>query len=277
MTLNRKRFLENTASAAAGAVLGAFGHSLLAKSPAAELPRRAPTQAPAVNTTLPPEARPAAATHASGTESFSQAGEDLSVNYILQQLGVSKLTYLDVGANDPIAMSNTYFFYRKGHRGVLVEPNVDLCQKLREVRPRDETLAAGIGVTAAKEADYYLLTYSGLNTFSKEQADRLAQTTKGRVTIKQVIKVPLLDINDVMEEHFQGAPSFLSIDTEGLDLAILKSIDYKRFRPKVICAETLFINSTKVIAEIPEFMASHDYVARGGSMVNTVFVDAKIL
>ena len=277
MTINRKRFLESTGSAAAGAVLGALGYRVFGTNRAGEVPQTPQLKPEAVQPSLPPEAGPTPATHAGGTESFSQAGEDLSVNYILQQLNVTTLTYLDVGANDPIEFSNTYFFYLKGHRGVLVEPNVDLCQKLREVRPRDETLPAGIGMTAAKEADYYLLNYPGLNTFSKEQADRLVETTKGRVTIKQVIKVPLLNINDVMEDHFRGAPSFLSVDTEGLDLAILKSIDYRRYRPKVICAETLVINSTKVIAEIPDFMASQGYVARGGSMVNTIYIDSKIL
>ena len=118
---------------------------------------------------LPSEAAPTATTHAGGTESFSQAGEDLSVNYIFQLLGITTITYLDVGANDPIDLSNTYFFYLKGHRGVLVEPNVDLCQKLREVRPRDETLPAGIGMTAAKEADYYLLTYRGSIRFRRNR------------------------------------------------------------------------------------------------------------
>jgi hypothetical protein len=29
--------------------------------------------------------------------------------------------------------------------------------------------------------------------------------------------------------------------------------------------------------EIPEFMASQGYVARGGSIVNTVFLDSKLL
>ena len=48
--------------------------------------------------------------------------------------------------------------------------------------------------------------------------------------------MPLLDINQIMAEHFQPAPAFLSLDTQGLELAILKSIDYRRFRPGVICA-----------------------------------------
>ena len=187
------------------------------------------------------------------------------------------MTYLDVGANDPIQNSNTYYFYRKGYRGVLVEPNVSLCEKLRAVRPEDTTLAAGIGVTAAKEADYYIMTHPSWNTFSKEEADHQTEVTQGRISVKEVIKMPLLSINDVMSKHFGEAPAFLSVDTEGLDLAILKSIDYERFRPKIICAETLVSSTTQTRPEIPEFMASRGYVARGGSFVNTIFVDAKIL
>ena len=55
---------------------------------------------------------------------------------------------LDVGAHEPVVINNTYFFYRRGYHGVLVEPNVEMCKKLRAVRPKDTTLEAGIGVTA---------------------------------------------------------------------------------------------------------------------------------
>ena len=89
--------------------------------------------------------------------------------------------------------------------------------------------------------------------------------------------MPLLDINDVMAEHFKGAPTFLSVDTEGLDLAILRSIDYGRFRPAIICAETLVSGTRRIRAEIPEFLATRGYAARGGSFVNTIFVDANRL
>ena len=47
--------------------------------------------------------------------------------------------------------------------------------------------------------------------------------------------------------------------------------------PKVICAETLAIGTTKVMPEIAEYMATQGYVARGGSIVNTIFIDSKIL
>ena len=47
--------------------------------------------------------------------------------------------------------------------------------------------------------------------------------------IEKVVKMPLLDINAVMAEHFGGAaPDYLSVDVEGLELPIVKTIDFAR-------------------------------------------------
>jgi len=90
--------------------------------------------------------------------------------------------------------------------------------------------------------------------------------------------MPLLNVNDVMAEHFKGrAPTFISIDAEGWHFAILKSIDFRRFRPPAICVETLVSGESRTIPEIPAFMETMGYVDRGGSFVNTIFVDAKLL
>ena len=188
---------------------------------------------------------------AEGEFSFAQSGEDLIANFIFKYLEIPNITYLDVGAWDPVEVNNTYYFYRRGFRGVLVEPNVELCKKLRSVRREDTTLEAGIGVTAERKADYYLMTESAWNTFSKEEADHMTRVTAGRIKVERVIKMPLLEINAVMSKHFGGAPTFLSIDAEGLHLAILKTIDFQRFRPAVICVETLVSGTKQEMPEIP--------------------------
>ena len=193
-------------------------------------------------------------------------------------MGLGEVTYLDVGAHDPIKINNTYYFYRKGSRGVLVEPNVAMCRRLREVRPADTTLEAGIGLTNEAAADYYLMTEDAWNTFSKEEAELMTRNTNGRIKVEKVVKMPLYDINDVMHKYFDGrAPSYLSIDAEGLHLAILKKVDYARFRPKVICVETLVAGTNKYIPETAEFMKTVDYVARGATFVNTLFVDGHLI
>ncbi len=213
-----------------------------------------------------------------GVESFAQCGEDLAVAFALGYLQTgSRLTYLDVGAHDPVRYSNTYYFYRKGHRGVLVEPNRTLCDRLRRKRPGDTVLEAGIGPGGASRADYYVMSHDGLNTFSKQEAEHRIRGSGGSVAIREVVPTPLLDINEVMAGHLGVRPTFLSIDTEGMDLAILRSIDYARFRPPIICAETLMPDSRKLRTEILEFLATRGYAPRGGSLVNTIFVDTNLL
>jgi len=251
MKITRHEFLVGLGGLAAGLPAGAVAHRYGRR-------RFAP---------LPP----------TGQMSFAQCGEDLIVSFIARYLKLPKVTYLDVGAHDPIVINNTYFFYTHGSRGVLVEPNVEMCKKLRAVRPGDTTLEAGIGITAMREADYYLMTESAWNTFSKEEAEHMTRATGGSIKIEKIVKMPLLDINDVMSQHFGKAPTFLSIDAEGLHLAILKTIDYQRFRPPIICVETLVSGSREAIAEIPTFMTSQGYVDRGGSFVNTIFVDGNLI
>jgi hypothetical protein len=121
------------------------------------------------------------------------------------------------------------------------------------------------------------MTKSSWNTFSKEEAERQVQVSNGTAAIRKVIKVPLLNINDVMAEHFGRAPAFLSIDTQGFELPILKSIDYRRFRPEIICAETLITGTNHTLPDIADFMQTQGYVVRGMSWVNTIFVDSKII
>jgi hypothetical protein len=254
--MNRKDFLIGAAGIALGAPLGAVGTlKVLEPEP-------------------PPERCPP-----HGRISHAQAGEDMITAFFFDHFRITKITYLDIGAWDPILINNTYHFYERGYQGVLVEPNVDMSSKLRTVRPRDTTLVAGIGFGAKQEAvDYYVMSNPSWSTFDKAEAEHQVKATGGQVTIREVRKMPLLNVNEVMAEHFDGkAPTFVSIDAEGLHLAIVKSFDFERFRPAVICVETLVSAESRTIPEIPAFMTTKGYVARGGSFVNTIFVDSKIL
>lgn len=62
------------------------------------------------------------------TISFSQLGQDKIVESIFMALNISKITYLDVGANHPIECSNTALFYRGGSSGYAVEANPNFAE-----------------------------------------------------------------------------------------------------------------------------------------------------
>jgi FkbM family methyltransferase len=255
VTIDRKSFLWGVGGVIAGGALGVAGGR-------ASVPETPPAPPP------PPR---------QGEPSYAQCGEDRIVHFMLGYLGIKTMDYLDIGAYEPISINNKFLFYEIGHRGVLIEPNVSMCRKLKQVRPEDTVLEAGIGITAEREADYYVMTDASWNTFSKEEAEHQEKVSSGRIKIKEVIKMPLLNINQVMKDHFPSAPAFVSVDTQGLELAILKTIDFDRFRPKVICAETLVTGTKKMVPEVGEFMASKGYVVRGMSFVNSLFVDGKLL
>jgi FkbM family methyltransferase len=214
--------------------------------------------------------------------SFAQQGEDLVIRDILAEIGVkSPITYLDVGAFDPAYDSNTYLFYEEGGHGVLVEPNPAKTRRLRRKRPRDLTLAVGVGTSSEPTtSDFYLIggpSDGELNTFSKQDADEIQARGGGVHFIDKVIKLPLENINTIIQRDLGAAPNLLSIDTEGMDLPILKTMDFDRFRPDVICVETMLIGSDAINLDILRLLESKRYSARGATWENTIFVDDRHL
>jgi FkbM family methyltransferase len=209
-----------------------------------------------------------------GRLSFSQQGEDIVLYHILHDLlKIQTPTYLDIGAADPVEANNTFLLYWTGGHGVLVEPNPMYVERLRRDRPRDIVVAAGVGVGDAAEADYYMIRGKPtLNTFSPEEVARLRAGAR-EDPVEAVVKMPLISVNRLIATHLGTAPDLLSIDVEGLDLEILRTLDFAGHRPGAIIAETIKMGTPEVNAELVDFVVSHGYAVRGGSMINTVFVD----
>jgi FkbM family methyltransferase len=218
--------------------------------------------------------------------SYSQFGEDLIVGYLFHSLGQEQPTYLDIGANHPKFISNTYYFYRAGSRGVLVEPNPRLCKLLRSARPRDVVLQVGIGLTAATHAEFFMFGgfADGLSTFSRSEAthwEAVGMKDHGKIPVEKVIQVPLVPINQIIAENFAGlAPNFLSLDVEGLDLDVLKGLDFERFAPDVLCVETLGYSEHQTTfkkTDIIEYMLARGYLVYADTRVNTIFCRAALI
>jgi FkbM family methyltransferase len=217
---------------------------------------------------------------------YSQFGEDLIISYLFNTVGILCPTYLDIGANHPKFISNTYYFYRRGSRGVLVEPNPRLSKRLRSARPRDVVLEVGIGAAAGTEADLYIFAdhFDGLSTFSKSEAEHwetVGMKGHGRIAVDTVIRVPMVSVNDVIASNFHGrAPNLLSLDIEGNDLEVLMSLDFEHFAPDVICVESLSYDKHQngfKRTDIIEFVLTKNYEAYADTRVNTIFCKSSLL
>jgi FkbM family methyltransferase len=211
--------------------------------------------------------------------SYSQAGEDLIVQYLFNSIGIEKPTYLDIGTNHPEICNNTYLFYLKGARGVCIEPDIAMISRIKKVRPGDVLLNIGIGIGATGKFPFYLFpaAYKGWNTFSEQEA--LLRSKETGVSFELAL-VECKSLNEIITAYFKPAPNFISIDVEGLDLEILKTLDFEKFRPEVICVETIPFAvglSGDKMPDIAAFMYSKGYVAYADTHINTVFCRKDVL
>jgi FkbM family methyltransferase len=235
-------------------------------------------------------------------ETFSQCGEDRILAFLFWQLAIPTPRYLDVGTWHPCTGNNTYLFYRAGARGVCVEPNPDLAPLIREKRPKDEVLNVGVSAEESGPCHYYLFEDCQFNTFDAEEAAARARSC--RQPIVKEMPVPVVTLESIITNYFPDGLELLSLDTEGLDLALLKSLNYKKHRPLAICVETVGFSealakpTSKVITSIlaphenetvrfsdalakpkskaiTSILAPHGYAPYADTFVNTIYVDTE--
>jgi FkbM family methyltransferase len=204
--------------------------------------------------------------------SYSQSGEDLIVDYIFKVRGLDNVSYLDIGANHPCYLNNTYIFYLKGSKGVNIEPNPKMIERFHNQRPNDVSIAAGAAPVKG-ELTYYELDSPELNTFSKEHA--LHMQEKGHTIHRETI-LPVITINYIIETYFNNiSPNVLFIDTEGMDFDLVNSIDFTKYQPEVLCVESVSYEldgSGEKDTKLIDLILSKGYMLYADTNINSIFV-----
>ncbi len=206
--------------------------------------------------------------------SFAQSGEDLLARQILLSLGIPQPRYLDIGAHHPFELSNTALFHLLGSHGINIEPDPVLFEAFTRHRPHDLNLNVGVGPVPG-EMTFFRMANPTLNTFSAEEAHRVA-TEEG---IPIVAQLPVrIETPDAILARAGYVPDFVSVDTEGHDLTILQSFDFDRYRPALICVESLTFSTRgqgRKLPEIATFLESVGYRSHADTHLNTLFVDER--
>jgi FkbM family methyltransferase len=208
--------------------------------------------------------------------SYSQAGEDAIIRYLFGDYGLTEITYLDIGTNSPIIGNNTYWFYKNGSKGVCVEADSTLINLIKLKRPKDKILNVGVSISKNSFADFYVFNQPAINTFDKFEAEKRLQS--GLYNVIKVEKVALMNINDIISNNFNKFPDFLSLDIEGLDLDVLKSLDLNKYPIPVICVETCRYSESYIRPkdlDIIDFLTTNGYFIYADTYLNTIFVNNK--
>jgi len=206
-------------------------------------------------------------------KSYSQCGEDLIVNYLFSLRGMNMPSYIDIGANHPWFINNTAFFYKKGCRGINIEPNPNLISIFEKERPLDKNLNIGISNLNTEKMDFYVMKDNTLSTFSKAEADNFVGHGK---ELEKIIKIKIDTIQEVLKKYNNEIfPDLLNLDVEGLELEILNGIDFINNYPKVICVETAEyspIGSGKKRNNLMNFIESKSYYLYADTNLNSIYI-----
>jgi FkbM family methyltransferase len=171
---------------------------------------------------------------------YSQFGEDAVLLHLVGGRKAPKGFYVDVGCHHPRKGSNTYLFYRMGWRGVLVDLEEAKVLACRLLRPGDEAVLAAV---SDREEDVEIRAPEAFSVLASIKADAVP----GAKVVGRIRTRTLTDILD--KSRFAGTPiDLLNVDVEGVDLQVLRGLDFARYRPRIVVVESWDQDLEKVLA-----------------------------
>jgi len=191
--------------------------------------------------------------------SYSQEGEDMVLNSFFEGRKNYKGFFVDVGAHHPYRFSNTLFFYKKGWRGINIEPTPQAIKAFNIFRRHDINLNIGISSKRDK-LTFYCFNEPALNGFSKELSHERNETS-AKYKIINEIEVETLPLADVLDSHLPTGQKidFLTIDVEGFDLQVLQSNNWVKYKPSYILVEDRIDFSNLTDSEVYRYLKKQGY------------------
>lgn len=201
----------------------------------------------------------------------SQYGQD---EYLDKKIfkGLCDGVFLDIGANDGVFYSNTYFFEKtRKWKGICVEPIPSTFQKLTQNRNCTHIngcISSKPGVLKFIQVSGYAEMLSGLSDHLDElHLARIDREIKQHGGTKEIIEVKSYQFNELLKQHHISHIDYCSIDTEGNEFDIINSINFSE-----ITIDAFSIENNKMDNKNEIFMKSKGYRLVKKLGVDEIFV-----
>lgn len=148
---------------------------------------------------------------------------------LLQESGIlpESGVFVDVGAGpDGIKGSNTYFFEQKGWTGICIDGNPENAEALKKNR---KCVYSAVISNKPGQQTYFF-------TPNDPDSSGLLKTDRND---KQSVEVETVTLESILEKEKISEIDLLSIDTEGTELDVFKSIDWEKHKPKIVLMEAV--------------------------------------
>lgn len=200
----------------------------------------------------------------------SQLGQDKFINEYFN--GAEGLVFLDLGAHDGVTGSNTYSLEKyKNWKGICVEAQPVQFDNL--IKNRQTICVHAAVMDFEGEVNFsYVEGYANMlssitDEMDKRHHERILKEIKRNGGALHNIKVPAKKVQTILDTYSLYEIDFCSIDTEGSELSVLRSIDFTRTKIKVFIIENNY--GTK---QIQEFLSTKGYYLHCQLQFDDVFI-----
>ena len=164
-------------------------------------------------------------------KNYSVFGEDKFIERYFRNK--PKGFYIDVGCYHPLDGNNTQLLYKKGWNGINLDINYYSIELFNFLRKGDINIHSGISNKKNRLTMHYRKEINMLNTLD----EKIAKMNFRNGYKKKNIQVNTL--NYFISKYFKKLDmiDFMNIDVEGVELNVLKSLNFKIYKPKLICVE----------------------------------------
>jgi FkbM family methyltransferase len=141
--------------------------------------------------------------------------------------------FIEVGANHPREGSQTWLLEQNGWRGILVEPQERLAKELQAARPRSQVFR--VACSAPGNTGFAELYIPGdeINGFATIERN----VDDFGIVYQRTERVELATLDSLLVKAGYPKVDFISIDTEGTELDVLRGFNLEQHRPGLVLIE----------------------------------------
>lgn len=174
---------------------------------------------------------------------------------------------VEIGAAQGIAASNTLHFEQLGWKCLCIEPNLRLYKQL--IMNRQHVLNYAISDRNEDNVDFYAVGFDGdetaVSSLHLNQGLMEQEKSTHRNAIVRTVKVNIRTLDFCLKD-FSPTIDFVSIDTEGTELDVLKGFSISKYQPKLLIIENNFETP-----DIEEYLSHFGYIKTARHEINDFY------
>ena len=178
---------------------------------------------------------------------FGEFAEDVFIGRLLKSINNGK--YVDVGCYHPFKGSLTAKLYQKNWRGINIDVSKTSIDLFNIARKRDINLNCAISDFNEKTFYFQNGMINQQNSLQKSSDDQIK------------VDINCYTLNTVLENNDFHDFDYLNVDVEGTELNVIKGINFKKYKPKLITIENNeMIPEEYFQSEIFKLLEQNNYV-----------------